>query len=96
MPPTKPENTGSPNAPSRMYTEMDSAPQLQPKSPSARNTAKVCSVNGTTAGMLIHEQTAMTAVIIAVYMSFLVLFMRSPSLIECSDYTTSLYAIKAL
>ena len=82
MPPTKPENTGSPNAPSRMYTEMDSAPQLQPKSPSAQNTAKVCSVNGTTAGMLIHEQAAIIAVIIAVYISFLVFFIIAPFLLN--------------
>ena len=39
--------------------------RLPPRRPVVRNTAKVCRVKGTVAGMDIHEQTAIRAVNIA-------------------------------
>ena len=65
MPPVKPENTGSPTAPRSMYRTTAMVLRLPPRRPVVRNTAKVCRVKGTVAGMDIHEQTAIRAANIA-------------------------------
>ena len=62
-PPAKPENTGSPTAPSAMYTATAMLPRLPPKSSSAVKTAKVCMVKGMAAGTDSHEQTDMSTAI---------------------------------
>ena len=64
IPPLNPEKTGSPIAPSSMYTTITVVPSLPPNSPKVRKTAKVCRDIGTSPkGMEIHEQTAINAAI---------------------------------
>ena len=58
-------NNGSPMAPISRDTHTAISARLPPRRPSAANTAKVCIVNSTVAGMLIHEHTAISAAISA-------------------------------
>ena len=60
IPPENPANTGTPTAPRRTYTRTARVPLFPPSTPTAINTPNVCRVNGTCAGIEIHEQTAIT------------------------------------
>ena len=64
MPPRNPEKTGTPMAPSRMYTATAVVPSLPPSMPRAAKTPKVWSVkdmNGSGMGIVMNAHTAMSA-----------------------------------
>ena len=67
IPPENPANTGTPIAPSRINTNMESVPLFPPRTPTATKTPNVCSVNGTAAGMDIQEQIAIITANTAMY-----------------------------
>ena len=84
-PPRKPANTGAPTAPSSRYTSTLTVPRLPPSRPHTAKIANVCSVNGTSAGMLIHAHTAMSAAPIAQkHRSLVENFIRSPPIVKQS------------
>ena len=85
-PPRKPANTGAPTAPSSRYTSTLTVPRLPPSRPHTVKIANVCSVNGTSAGILIHAHTAMSAAPIAQkHRSLVENFMRLPPIVKQSE-----------
>ena len=86
MPPRIPENTGTPTAPSSRYTSTLTVPRRPPSRPHTAKIANVCSVNGTSAGMLIHAHTAISAAPIAQKQRSLVEnFIRSPPIVKQNE-----------
>lgn len=79
-PPLKPEKTGSPTAPSRMYIITLITDLLEPSTPADTKTASVCNETGTLpSGKLTHEPMHIMAVNTAISetstVSFLFVFM---------------------
>lgn len=70
IPAENPEKTGSPTAPSIMYSNKEAVPPLPPRSKRAQYTPKVCKVKGTGEGIIIHEQRMTITVTRGILMRF--------------------------